>query len=209
MKMSKRDEQIAKTALLIYPPIEAYRLRKASPLDVCCLNVGDMEFLLTRKSIRGIVTFIDFAGYTRKQGVAERRLNTEADDQKAAWCAAFARVALEVYEVAAKNRLMGKILEVLAERKLCRRICWSRAVRDLLAKSDSVYLGGSTLGIPEYGFNLKDLKTDDCRSLLTLAKNFVPTSAPIKIDTTYFVFSDEYRTPDARICLTHELGELN
>jgi len=207
MKMSKRDEQIAKTALLIYPPIEAYRLRKASPLGVCCLQVGDVHLELHRKSIRANVFLYSGTGHRyRKDAIAERRLNTEADDQKAAWCAAFARVALAAYEIAAKNKLMRKILDVLAEKKLCRRICWSRAVRDLLAKSDSVYLGGSTLGIPEYGFALKDLKTHDCRSLLTLAKNFVPTSAPINIE--YWTLADEHQTHDARICLTHDLPEL-
>lgn len=209
MKMSKREQQIAKTALLVYPPIEAYRLRKASPLEVCCLDVGDMQFQLTRKDIRGVVTNRDCYGVSRKQGVAERRLNTEADDQKAAWCAAFARVALEAYEVVAKNRLMEKILDVLTERKLPRRMCWSRAVREFLVNSDAIYVGGSKIGIPEYGFSLKDLKTDECRSLLTLAKNFVPTSAPINIDGTYWILADEHQTPDARICLTHELGELN
>jgi hypothetical protein len=189
MKMSKRDLQIAKVSLLVYPPTEAWHI--ANQTNVRNLKTAGISFQFAYRSRKSIQAQIDNP-ITGETLTIKRRLGR--DSGKKIWCATFARVALEAVDEKMRFNQQIRLQKILTDKQLCRRMDWSKAVGKLLVEHpDSSVRSLTPDGLAwhrprtnEEG--LAELSTRECHSLIALAKNFVSTDKPVEIIGSHSIF---------------------
>ena len=203
----KRDGSIAMASLLIYPPFDAFeefthaydnRVMKGKELyefekkwkisdaiDVTVREVFSGNSLVFSSKFRPP---IDFGMGARDW---ERRIPIENSRQS--WMNNFALVCLDVAHAKNWYNRMFKLKKLLTESNLPRRMCWSRAVTDMIAyhrnnKETELWRiaqsGLIDVGCPFARCEIRQLSDTLLSSVTTLAKTFVPTSEPVSLGTT-------------------------
>jgi len=196
-KLSKRDEQIAKATLHVYPPADAYEEFQL------CINAhtwkvsADIKITCHHSRTGGssVIT-----GRYRPPNDCFRPLvcrewerRVPNDHSKQSWMYHFALVCLEIAEIQHWHNKMLFFQKLLTKNKLPRRMCWSKTVTDLIAKerTDSEARGWV---IGSSGLIKKSCRYQDCEidslshhlldKVTQLAKDFTPSTEPITIEAT-------------------------
>jgi hypothetical protein len=206
MKMSKRDLNIAKASLAVYPVSEAF-LESRNPshwviydhyhtIRIEASGTGSSE------KIGGWYRCTDEEfGYDFNQNFSANTSRRFPDNStKEVWMNNFALVALRLYDAKVYAKKAFILKKLLMKEKLCTRQCWALAVSRVIAKKrpkklESVFKIGRS-GIlkskPDLGRLGRDSSSPLAKSgmidaLIKLAKEFEPTTEPSSTNRGHFI----------------------
>ena len=195
MKQSQRSDAIARAALHIYPPGEAYDEYDYHGLFEYRWKVGDVtiEVHESREGQSTVVTayFKPKRDYFRLN-VTQWSRRIPHGQSKDSWCYNFALVCLEAAEVQHRFRKMMRLKKLLTGKQLPRRMCWSKAVTDMIidyradAHDKRWKRGDSGLICTNSTYNRCEIRHLDhpiLDKMIKLAKDFTPSTEPVTLST--------------------------
>ena len=196
MNKSQRSEVIARASLHVYPPHDAFDEYDYHGLFEYSWKVGDIT-INAHESRKGESTVL--TAYFKPKDKCFRIHATEWSrriphgQSKESWAYNFALVCLEATATQDWYRKMMRLKKLLTAKQLPRRMCWSKAVTDMIidyradAHDKRWKRGDSGLICEDSSYNRCEIRHLD-RALLNkmsqLAKDFTPSTEPVTLSTT-------------------------
>ena len=192
----ERSEVIAKASLLVYPPHDAYDEWDYKGLFEYTWKIGDITIEVNESSKGGsVVVTAYFKPKDKCFRIDEckwsRRI--EHGTSKDGWCQHFALVCIQASEAKNWYRKMVRLKKLLTGKRLPRRMCWSKAVTDMIidyradAHDQRWRRGDSGLICSVSTYNRCEIRHLDhplLERMTKLAKDFTPSTEPVTLSTS-------------------------